>query len=72
MDDATYLVRRPRLLLRSFIAISVIVPAFAALMVGALGLPRAVGIGIVLMAVAPLPPFVPAKEVPVGAQKSYV
>lgn len=72
VDDASYLVRRSNLMLRSFLAIAVIVPAFAALMVAALNLPRAVGIGILLMAVAPLPPFVPAKEVRLGAQKSYV
>jgi BASS family bile acid:Na+ symporter len=72
MEAVTYLVRKPRLLLRSFLAIVVIVPAFAALLVAALALPQAVEIGILLMAVAPLPPFVPATEVRLGAQKSYV
>jgi BASS family bile acid:Na+ symporter len=72
VEDATYVLRRPLLLLRSLLAIAVIVPAFAALLVAVLPLEPVVKIGIVLMAVSPLAPLVPAKEIRAGARKSYV
>lgn len=72
MEDATYVLRRPLVLLRSLLAVSVVVPAFAALLAALLPLTPAVKIGIVLMAVSPLAPLVPAKELRLGAHKAYV
>jgi BASS family bile acid:Na+ symporter len=72
MQQATYVLRRPVILLRSVFALAVVVPAFAALVVAALPLERIVKIGIMLMAVSPLPPFMPMKDVGAGGRRRYV
>ncbi|MET0582114.1 MAG: hypothetical protein ABWZ08_09100 [Pseudoxanthomonas sp.] len=72
VPDAAYVFRRPRLLLRSYFPIAVVVPGFAALLLAAVPLPWIVKTSILLMAVAPMPPFLPSKEVRMGAQKAYV
>ena len=72
VQEAAYVLKRPNVLLRSTLAIAVIVPAFAALVVAALPLDRAVKIGIVLMAVSPLPPFMPGKDIRLGGRRRYV
>jgi BASS family bile acid:Na+ symporter len=71
-QQATYVLRRPGVLLRSVFALAVVVPAFAALVVAALPLERVVKIGIMLMAVSPLPPFMPMKDVSAGGRRRYV
>jgi BASS family bile acid:Na+ symporter len=70
--DATYVLRRPVVLLRSVLALAIIVPAFAALVVATLPLERVVKIGIMLMAVSPLPPFMPMKDISAGGRRRYV
>jgi BASS family bile acid:Na+ symporter len=71
-DDASYVLRRPKLLLRAVAAINVVVPAFAALMAALLPLTPVVKAGMVLMAVSPLPPFISTKEFKLGGRKQYV
>lgn len=71
-DDASYLLKRPALLVRSYVAIAVIVPIFATLLTMSLPLSRTAKIGILLMAVSPLPPLVPGKEIRLGERKPYV
>jgi len=71
VDETLYVLRRPRLLLRSLLAVVVIVPAVAALLVAALPLAHEVEIAIVLMAIAPLPTIVLAKEIREGGRKAY-
>jgi BASS family bile acid:Na+ symporter len=71
-DDVSFVLKRPALLLRAFIAISVVVPAFAALMAVVLPLTPVVKAGLVLMAVSPLPPLVPGKGLQLGGRKPYV
>jgi BASS family bile acid:Na+ symporter len=70
--EALYVLRRPGVLLRSMAALAVVVPAFAALVVAALPLERVVKIGIMLMAVSPLPPFMPMKDISAGGRRRYV
>jgi BASS family bile acid:Na+ symporter len=72
MREAMYVFRRPGVLVRSVLAFAVAVPLFAALVVAALPLDRAVKIAILLMAVSPLPPFMPAKEIKLGGRRRYV
>jgi BASS family bile acid:Na+ symporter len=72
IDDAAYVFKRPALLLRAILAINVIVPAVAALLAAALPLTPVVKAGIVLMAVSPLPPALPGKELKLGGHKPYV
>ncbi|HAK92830.1 MAG TPA: Na+-dependent transporter, partial [Massilia timonae] len=69
--DGLYVLRRPRLLLRALLAVAVVVPLVAALLVALLPLKESVEIAIVLMAVSPLPPIVLAKEIRFGGRKPY-
>ncbi|RZI42621.1 Na+-dependent transporter [Herbaspirillum sp. HC18] len=72
VDDAVYVLRQPKLLLRSLIPISIIVPAFATLLAAVLPLKPIVEVAILLMAVSPLPPFLPGKGIRLGGRKPYV
>jgi BASS family bile acid:Na+ symporter len=72
MHEATWVLRRRGLLARSLLAFAVAVPLLAALLVAALPLDLPVKIGILLMAVSPLPPFMPAREIKLGGSRRYV
>lgn len=72
VDDAVHVLRQPKLLLRSLIPISIIVPAFATLLAAVLPLRPLIEIAILLMAVSPLPPFLPGKGIRLGGRKPYV
>ncbi len=69
--DLVYVLQRPLLLLKAFIAVDVIPPIAAILLVLALPLEPAVKAGIVLMAISPVPPLVPGQQLGVGARKEY-
>jgi bile acid:Na+ symporter, BASS family len=70
--DTLYVLRRPGLLIRSLVAIDVVVPLLAAVFVTVLPLTPMVKAGIVFMAVSPLPPFVPGKALKFGGDVSYI
>jgi BASS family bile acid:Na+ symporter len=70
--DATYLLRRPGLLGRSYLAMFVVVPLFATLLAQLFSLHPPVKAAIVLMAVSPVPPFLPTKQRKFGGSTSYV
>jgi len=72
LRDTFYLFAHPRLLLRSVIAINVVVPVFALLMVSTLSLTPNVKLAIVLLAISPVPPLVPGKELRLGGKPPYV
>ncbi|RJG06430.1 Na+-dependent transporter [Noviherbaspirillum cavernae] len=72
MNDATYVLKRPGLLIRSVLSINVIVPLFAVLLALALPLSHVAKAGILLMAISPFPPFIPASELKAGGRQSYV
>jgi len=69
--DGLYVLRRPRLLLRALLALVVVVPLVAALLVALLPLKESVEIAIVLMAVSPLPPVALPREIRSGGRKRY-
>jgi BASS family bile acid:Na+ symporter len=69
--DLLYVLRRPGLLSRAILAVLVIPPIAAAMLVWVLPLTPPVKAGIMLMAVAPVPPLVPGKVLGMGASKSY-
>lgn len=69
--DGLYVLRRPRLLLRALLALVVVVPLVAALLVALLPLKESVEIAIVLMAVSPLPPVALPREIRSGGRKTY-
>ena len=70
-QDATYLFRKPKRLLRSMATMLIIMPFLAALLVQALGLPPAVKITIVVLSVSPVPPILPRKQLAAGGTRSY-
>lgn len=69
--DLIYVLRRPKLLGKAFVAVDVIPPLAAALLVWALPIDPIVKAGIMLMAISPVPPLVPGQELGVGARKEY-
>ena len=70
--DLTFLVRRPSLLFRSLLSMLVLAPLLAVTFAATLQLPDAVKIALVMMAVSPVPPFLPKKAVKAGGTHSYV
>jgi BASS family bile acid:Na+ symporter len=71
LDDVLYLVRRPLQLARAFVAISLVPPVAAVLATSILPLSVPAKIGVIVMALAPVPPFVPGSELRGGGRRSY-
>lgn len=71
LDDVLYVLRRPALLVRAVLSVNVVVPLAAWLLVSLFPLSPIAKAGIVLMAVSPVPPLAPGKEMKLGAAKSY-
>ncbi|MBA4010492.1 MAG: Na+-dependent transporter [Phenylobacterium sp.] len=66
-----YVLRRPGLLFKAILAVEIIPPLAAAALVWMLPLEPVVKAGIMLMAISPVPPLVPGKELGIGARKEY-
>ena len=71
-EDTTTLFRQPGLFIRSILAMNVVSPVVAALLAAAFDLHPAVKIALVALAISPLPPFLPRKEMTAGGRRSYV
>lgn len=70
--DFAYVVSRPSLMARAFVAIAII-PVIAALVVMSLfPISHAVKAGIFLMAISPVPPLMPGKALKFGGNAGYV
>lgn len=72
LQDATYLFRRPRLLMASFLAMFVVVPLVVETLTATFELNRAVKIALLVTAVSPVPPILPGKQLKVGGEANYV
>jgi BASS family bile acid:Na+ symporter len=70
-SDLTLLARRLSQLVRSLLSINMIMPVIAAIIVRLLHLHPPVGIMIVALALAPLPPILPGKSVKAGGDAVY-
>jgi bile acid:Na+ symporter, BASS family len=70
--DATSLFRQPSLLLRSLLAMNVILPVFAVIVVKFFTLRPAVEIVLICLAVSPVPPFLPQKQLKVAGHHEYI
>src|SRR5882672_732647 len=70
-QDALYLFRRPWLLVRSLLSMYVIMPLVAAGLVVVFDLPTAVKVALVALAVSPVPPILPKKELKAEGHASY-
>jgi BASS family bile acid:Na+ symporter len=71
IDDLLYVLRRPKLLFKAFLAVDVIPPTAAFTLIKLLPLTTVVKTGIALMAVSPVPPMVPGRMLGAGARKEY-
>lgn len=69
--DATYLFRRPGELMRAVLAMNVLMPLFALVLVSQSHLSPAVNIALVALSVSPIPPLLPKKLVKSGGTGSY-
>src|SRR5215510_9077968 len=61
-SDVLYVIRQPRLFLRSLLAVFVIMPFIAVVLVRAFDFKRPVEIALVALALSPVPPLLPSKE----------
>ncbi len=71
LADLTYLWRRPRQLLRSLLAMYVVIPLVALLILRVLNLPKGVEIAILVLAVSAGAPLLPRKLMKIG-HESYM
>jgi BASS family bile acid:Na+ symporter len=69
--DLIYLLRRPALLVRSVLAMNVVTPLVAAAIATGLHLAPELEVALVLLAVSPVPPVLPKKQVKAGGSSSY-
>jgi BASS family bile acid:Na+ symporter len=70
--DLLYVLRQPGRLMKAILAVIVIPPVAAAAVIALVApLEPAVKIAIMLMAISPVPPLVPGKQLAVGARKEY-
>ena len=70
-NDTISLVGRPALLARSLLAMDVIMPVLAAMIVWAFDLHEAVEVSLVALAVSPVPPLLPKKQIKAHGEPSY-
>jgi bile acid:Na+ symporter, BASS family len=61
-SEAGYLLRRPGLLVRSLVAMNVVMPVLAVWVVSSFDLRTPVEVALVALAVSPLPPLLPGKQ----------
>jgi predicted Na+-dependent transporter len=71
-EDATYLFRQPARFLRGFLAMGVAVPVVAAALAAMFHLYPPVKIALVAMAVSPVPPILPSRQLKLGGRSRYV
>jgi BASS family bile acid:Na+ symporter len=69
--DVTYLLRRPSLLVRSLLAMNIVLPILAAVIARVFNLRPELEVALILLAVSPVPPILPRKESKAGANISY-
>jgi len=70
--DVAYLVQRPGLLVRSLLAMNVIMPAVAITIALAFDLNHALKVALVALAVSPVPPILPGTQLKAGGRSCYV
>jgi BASS family bile acid:Na+ symporter len=71
-QDATYLLRRPRLLARAVISMNIAMPIIAAMIATTFELPLEVKVALVALAVSPVPPIIQKKQISAGGRQEYV
>ena len=70
--DALFLFHEPELLLRSSLAMNVVMPLFVLTLITAFKLTPAVEVALVVLSVSPVPPVLPMKQLKCSGHESYV
>ena len=70
-DDVAYILRRSGLMLRSLLAMFVVMPVLVVLLVKALELRMPVEVVLVVLAISPIPPLLPGREEKAGGLPPY-
>ncbi|GFE85169.1 bile acid:sodium symporter family protein [Steroidobacter agaridevorans] len=70
-QDLSYLIRRPSLLVRSLLAVFVVMPIVAVLLAVLFDFERTVERTLIALAVSPVPPLLPRKESKAGGDEHY-
>ena len=70
-DDLTYLIRRPGLLVRSLLAVFVVMPVVAVLLSLLFDFGPTVERALIALALSPVPPLLPQKESKAGGDHNY-
>jgi bile acid:Na+ symporter, BASS family len=71
-EDITALARKPGLLIRSLLAMNVVMPVVAVLIALLFDLNVVVEAALIAMALSPIPPILPSKEIKAGGEASYI
>ncbi len=71
-EDATYLLRRPLLLLRAVLSMNVVMPIFTVLAASWFAVRFEVEAVLVALSVSPVPPIIQEKEMAAGGREIYV
>lgn len=71
LSDFTHVLRQPGLLLRSLLAMMIIMPVAAVILVKVMSLPPPIAIALVTLSLAPVPPFLPRKQLKAGGRNAY-
>jgi bile acid:Na+ symporter, BASS family len=71
-EDATYLLRRPRLLLRAVLSMYVVMPIIVAMMATLFAARFEVEVSVVAFSVSPVPPIIQTKQITAGGRGRYV
>jgi BASS family bile acid:Na+ symporter len=70
--DAGYLFRRPQLLVRSILAMNILMPLLVLGLLIPLDLRPPVKVALVALSVSPVPPFLPAKQLKLANRHGYI
>jgi BASS family bile acid:Na+ symporter len=70
--DATFLFRRPALLLRAVLSMNVVMPVIGTVIATTSSVPFEVKVALVALAVSPVPPIIQKKQITAGGRKEYV
>jgi BASS family bile acid:Na+ symporter len=70
-EDITTLLARPGVLVRAFVAINLVVPAFAILAVKLLPLRTEVAVALIALSLSPVPPLLPRKTANAEGDRSF-
>src|SRR5882672_3595427 len=70
--DAMYLLRRPKLLVRAVLSMSIVMPIIAAVAATTFALPFEVKVALVALAVSPVPPIIQKNQLSAGGTEGYV